>query len=138
MRSSTSSRAQHGGDAEPDETPTMLDEPEVTVVRRKSVGNLVSVSDDQLRPGLRSLQDKSHDEIRLDQPVVRPMRDPSKMEVQHLVIVNRQDLDCHRCATEPENLANGAPRLGEMHIEYLVEMVPPFSFTEKHCGLERL
>ena len=116
----------------------MFDEPQVAVVRRKSVGHFVSVNDNHLGPGLCSFQDESHDEIRFDQRVVRPVRDPSKMDVQHLAFVNRDYSDCHCCAGESENLAYGTLRFGEMHIEYLLEMVLPFSFAEKHPALERL
>ena len=101
----------------------MFDEPAVAVVRLKSVRHLVSGDDDHLGPGLRSFQDESHDEIRLDQPVVRPVSDPSEMDVQHPAFVNREDSDCHGCAGESENFGNGTLRLGQMRIEYLLEIL---------------
>ena len=79
----------------------MLDEPGLAIVPHKSVGHFVSVDDDRLGPGLCGFQDQSHDEIRLDQPIVRPVRDPCKMNVQHLAFVNREYSDGHRFAGEP-------------------------------------
>ena len=126
------------GDAELDETPSLLDEPEVAVVQCESVRHFASVHDDHFGPVLWSLQDKGHDEIGFDQGVVRLVRDPSKMDVQHLAFVNRKHSDGDCCTGESENLAHGALRFGEVHIELLLEVVLPFSLTEKHPTLERL
>ena len=35
-----------------------------------------------------------------------------------------------------ENVAHGTLRIREMHIEFLFEMVLPFSFVEEHPALE--
>ena len=116
----------------------MFDEPEIAVMWRKSVRHLISVDNDHLGLGSCSFQNKSHDEIRFDQPIVCPVRDPSEMDVQDLAFVDRKHSDCHRCAGKPENFTYGILRIGEMRIEYLLETVLPFSFSKKHSTLERL
>ena len=126
------------GDAESDEAPSMLYEPEVAVVRRKSVLHLVSVNENHLRPGLSGFHKERHSEVWFNQPIVRPVRDPSEMNTQYLAFVNREYPDGHGCAGEPKNLTYGTSRFGEMRLEYLIELVLPFSFVEENWALERL